>query len=397
MMKVEIIRHKTGDLLPLLLDDDNLPIPAPNEFIISRRALSPNTLVRNLRELAVLYRWLKREKIDLESRVLSKKTFTEAEIKGGLVEFLRRDQENRHSVKKMVVKPNTFNQRLTSIRQYLAWYFDVTIGSLPSDSQNFDQIRENKNRLLNLLESSFISAPPTNRSIRKGLNAKEIDYLMTILDPSNQYGFSRDPAVCYRNYVLTMIMLYYGLRPGELLSLKVEDIEIGAISNIRVVRRKPDPTDTRKPRPEIKRNGRVLPIDDLSFAKNLDTYITEWRDVLEDKADKESDYLILSDDGNPLSQSSITQLYQLIRKKYSSELPPHLTAKALRHSFSSQMERVLRMSGMGEDNRKQALAYLRGDSSLSSQEVYIAQEIEEQANIALKKYQQNLILEDVPW
>ena len=117
-MKVEIIRHKTGDLLPLLLDD--LPIPALNEFIISRRALSPNTLVRNLRELADLYRWLKRENIDLESRVSSKKAFTEAEIKGGLVEFLRRDQENRHSVKKMVVKPNTFNQRLTSIRQYLA-------------------------------------------------------------------------------------------------------------------------------------------------------------------------------------------------------------------------------------------------------------------------------------
>jgi hypothetical protein len=99
-MKVEIIRHKTGDLLPLLLDDDNLPIPAPNEFIISRRALSPNTLVRNLRELAVLYRWLKRENIDLESRILSNNAFTEAEIKGGLVEFLRRDQENRHSVKK---------------------------------------------------------------------------------------------------------------------------------------------------------------------------------------------------------------------------------------------------------------------------------------------------------
>ncbi len=397
MMKVEIIRHKTGDLLPLLLDDDNLPIPAPNEFIISRRALSPNTLVRNLRELAVLYRWLKREKIDLESRISSKQAFTEAEIKGGLVEFLRRDQENRHSVKKMVVKPNTFNQRLTSIRQYLAWHFDVTIGSLPSGSQSFDQIRENKNRLLNLLESSFISAPPSNRSIRKGLDANEIEYLMTILEPTNQYGFSRDPAVRYRNYVLTIIMLYYGLRPGELLSLKVEDIEIGAISCIRVVRRKPDPTDTRKPRPEIKRNGRVLPIDDLSFAKNLDTYITEWRDVLEDKADKESDYLILSDDGNPLSQSSITQFYQLVRKKYSSELPAHLTAKALRHTFSSQMERVLRISGMEEDKRKQALAYLRGDSSLSSQEVYIAQEIEEQANIALKKYQQNLILEDVPW
>jgi hypothetical protein len=80
----------------------------------------------------------------------------------------------------MVVKPNTFNQRLTSIRQYLAWYFNVVIDSLPSDSQSFDQIRENKNSLLDLLESSFINAPPTNRSIRKGLNAKEIGYLTIV-------------------------------------------------------------------------------------------------------------------------------------------------------------------------------------------------------------------------
>ena len=194
-----------------------------------------------------------------------------------------------------------------------------------------------------------------------------------------------------------MIMLYYGLRPGELLSLRVEDVEIGAISSIRVERRSPDPLDMRKPRPQIKRNGRVLPINDQVFAKSLDIYITEWRDFLEDKSDKESDYLILSDDGEPLSQSSITQFFQLLRKKYSNDLPSHLTAKALRHSFSSQMERTLRNSGMEEDKRKQALAYLRGDSSLASQDVYIAQEIEEQAKVALKKYQRNLILEDIPW
>jgi len=58
-----------------------------------------------------------------------------------------------------------------------------------------------------------------------------------------------------------MIMLNYGLRPGELLSLRVEDIEFGAISAIRVTRRPPNPNDKRNPRPQIKRNGRVLPID----------------------------------------------------------------------------------------------------------------------------------------
>ena len=69
----------------------------------------------------------------------------------------------------------------------------------------------------------------------------------------------------------------------------------------------------------------------------------------------------------------------------------------MRHSFSSQMERTLRYSGMDEDKRKQALAYLRGDSSLSSQDVYIAQEVEEQAKVALQKYQRDLIMEDIPW
>ncbi len=396
-MKVETISHESGDLLPLLLDSDGMPIPAPNEFIISRRSLSPNTLTRNLRELSVLYLWLENENIDLDSRIRGKLFFNEAEIKGGLVEFLRRDHEKRTKVTKMVVTPHTFNQRLTTVRLYLAWFLDVLIGDVPYSSIDYEHILDNKKRLLGFLETSFINAPPTNKSQKKGLNAREVDFLISVLNPANKQVYGRDPAVRYRNNILTMIMLYYGLRPGELLSLRVEDIEIGAVSSIRIERRPQDPLDTRKPRPQIKRNGRVLPIDDPVFAKNLDTYITEWRDLLEDKSEKESDYLILSDEGEPLSQSSITQFFQLLRNRYSDELPPQLTAKALRHSFSSEMERVLRNSGMEEDKRKQALAYLRGDSSLSSQDVYIAQEVEEQATIALRKYQRDLILEDVPW
>lgn len=114
-----------------------------------------------------------------------------------------------------------------------------------------------------------------------------------------------------------------------------------------------------------------------------------------DRSDKESDYLILSDDGMPLSQSSITQIFQILPEKYQNNLPSHLTAKTLRHTFSSQMEKTLRISGMEEDQRKQALAYLRGDSSLISQNIYIAQEVEDQAKIALLNYQRSLILDDI--
>lgn len=71
-------------------------------------------------------------------------------------------------------------------------------------------------------------------------------------------------------------------------------------------------------------------------------------------------------------------------------LPEILTPKSLRHTFSSRMEQVLRAAGMEEDRRKQALAMLR-DSSLESQSVYIAQEVEEQARRALSDYQKKLI------
>ena len=306
-MKVETIAHESGDLLPLLLDRDGMPIPAPNEFIISRRALSPNTIIRNLRELSVFYLWLERQGINLDSHIYSERSFSEAEIKGSMVEFLRRDHDKRRRVKKLVVTPNTFNQRLMTIRQYLVWYFDVAICSLPTSSKDYELILENKKRVLGFIETSFIEAPPTNKSNRKGLDGNEVDYLLSVLDPESDKGFGKFPAVKHRNYIITMIMLYYGLRPGELLSLRVEDVEIGAISSLRVERRSPDPSDGRKPRPQIKRNGRVLPIDDPIFAKSLDQYIMHWRDVLEEKSESETEYLILSDEGEPLSQSSITQ------------------------------------------------------------------------------------------
>lgn len=82
-MRIVTVGHKTGDLLPILLDDNELPIPLPNEFLLSRRHLSTNTLLRNLRELSVLYRWLANKQIVLECRLRNGRLFTEAEYCGG--------------------------------------------------------------------------------------------------------------------------------------------------------------------------------------------------------------------------------------------------------------------------------------------------------------------------
>lgn len=386
LMKVKVVTHPTGEQIPIILDYDGLPIPAPNEYLLSRRDKSTNTLVRNARELSILYKWLYREQIDLRKKLTDPVSFNSAQINSVLVEQLRQNREQSKAV-----SPITFNQRLTTVRQFINWYMSVLISQLPYSSNKFKSLSERKNVFNEWLSSSFISAPPSRKHLKKGLSKEESNFLMNILDPTSIHSFGINEAVKYRNFISVGLMIYCGLRPGELLSLRVEDITIGGISSVSIVRRKPDLGDIRKPRPQVKRNGRLLPIENPELAKCLNEYIVDLREVLEDKSEIESDYLILSDEGEPLSQASITQFFHLLRNKYNQDLPENLSAKSLRHTFSSRMEIAMREAGLSEQRRREALAHLRGDSSLSSQDVYIAQAVEESAKEALRKYQCSLV------
>lgn len=388
LMKVKVVTHPTGEQIPIILDYDELPIPAPNEYLLSRRDRSTNTLIRNARELSLLYEWLYREQIDLRQKLTAPVSFNSAQINSVLVEQLRQNREQSKAV-----SPITFNQRLTTVRQFINWYMSVLISQLPYSSNKFKSLSERKSIFNEWLSNSFMSSPPSRKYLKKGLNNEESSFLINILDPTSINSFGTNEAVKYRNFISVGLMIYCGLRPGELLSLRVEDITIGAISSVNVVRRKPDIGDTRKPRPQVKRNGRLLEIGNLDLVKCLNKYIVDLREILEDKSDFESEYLILSDEGQPLSQASITQFFHLLRNKYNQDLPDNLSAKSLRHTFSSRMEIIMRASGVSEQKRREALAHLRGDSSLSSQDVYIAQAVEESARAALIKYQSTLVEE----
>lgn len=386
-MQVRMISHPSGELMPILLGKDDLPVCMANEFILGRRALASNTLIRNLRELAILHEWAEFHGMDMTNFISGGSAFNEAFVRGSLVESLRLDRSNQ----KVAVSPHTFNQRLTTIRQYFSWSCDLHLSSLSSSDHNYEIVLRRKNSICKWLDSCFINSPPSLKIVRKGLNDAEVSNLLTLLNPGNVLALGRDIAVKHRNYVMTMLMLSLGLRPGELLSLRVEDIEIGACCAVKIVRRRPDKDDLRKPRPQIKRNSRIIPIVDQSFSKCIDQYILIWRESLEKNSKKVTDYLILSDEGEPLSQSSVTQFFRMLRCRYQSMLPANLSAKSLRHTFSSKMEKLLRESGLDEDRRRKALAMLRGDSSLNSQSIYIEQEIEDIAKISLRNYQKRIL------
>lgn len=390
-MYIEIITHESGFQLPILLDSNGLPIPTPNEFILSKITLGLNTQKRNLRELAIFLKWINSNDINLWERIQSHRLFSEPELTGGLGNALRRSQETRTKVKKIVVTPRTFNQRLLTIIEFMNWCFNIEMNLIEDGDKRFSQFRDKKNIVLKTLQRMFISSPPTNKSLSKGLTEKQLKFLLWIINPANPEAFGLDKVVKFRNYVIVSMLASFGLRPGELLSLRVNDIELGAISALRVFRRPVDKADDRKPRPCIKRNGRIFAIEERTLIKHIDEYILNWREISLANSSKDTEYLILSDEGIPLSQSTVTHLFQRLRNAYPNDLPRNLTAKSLRHSFSANLERQLTKMGVDENNRASALAEARGDSSTKSQLVYLEEEIKSRVEIALTHYQKAIL------
>lgn len=399
-MKLDIIHHPSGEQIPLILDNDGFPVAAPNEWLLSRRALSANTLTRNARELVISLSWFEEKGIDLESRIRSDRMFTEAEINGGLVEKLRHSVKDRTigsgvggrslsriGSAKVAVGEETFNQRLSTTRAFLVWYFDVQLASLSSQDPVFLRVQHHLELVKRLIDKAFITQSSPVSSMKKGLSEIDGETLKAAVFYQNPDAYGKSEAVLFRNYICVMIMLMYGLRMGELLSLRVEDIVFGRISELRVVRRPADSNDPRSKKPKVKRLGRVIPLDNLKFERELAEYIEIHREAMMDSADAdEHSYLIVSDMGGPLSMSSLGEYFRKVRKAFPEVLPSNLTSKMMRHTFSMRVEKKLREAGYDEDSRRQALAGLRGDSTLSAQDTYIRAGIVEEANKTLSEY-----------
>ncbi|MBE2211781.1 MAG: site-specific integrase [Xanthomonadaceae bacterium] len=386
-MRIVSIIHPAGHEMPMLVDKDGLPIPDANEWLFGRRSQAPTTQSRVLSELVPLCRWAEDNAIDVRQRIEGGQGFTEAEIISGLVETLRLNFNSKDAKKR--VSNSVFNLRLATCNAYLKWMCNECIARLASDDRRVDRIVAIKGLVHDWLTQSATAQPVSQNPSAKALTADQQSALAELLHPKIR-GLGGTLAAKYRNFVAIMLMLLCGLRRGELLSLRVEDVTFGAIPSIQVRRRSPDPDDKRRPRPRVKRLPRTLALDPF-LAHFINDYVMVHREVLLERSKTDTPYLIVSDEGDPLSISRIYALCVELRRKLKGVVPDNFSPHSLRHSFSESMEQALRNAGLDESRRAQALALLRGDTSLDSQNVYIEREIRERANLVLSKYQGSLV------
>jgi len=228
---------------------------------------------------------------------------------------------------------------------------------------------------------------------------------MGIVEPLNDYN-PYTLSVRQRNYLLFKILYDTGLRAGEVLQLKIADINFSQ-SEIMVRTRHDDPEDTfRKDEPNAKTLERDIPISE-ELRDQIRDYILKERRFIPNT--QKHGFLFVSykgiTKGSPLSsiqfsriveKASINEELTRFIKNNGILVNRQITRHGFRHNFNNKLSRVIdqenkkandegRMHDVISDKKEiEQRMYINGHKSEKSAEVYNLRHTKEKAEKLLK-------------
>ena len=177
-------------------------------------------------------------------------------------------------------------------------------------------------------------------NVYKTIEEEDLEILLSVIDPQCELN-PFDKKVRHRNQLIVIILHSLGIRCGELLNLRVEDIDFAA--QMLFIRRRADSIeDTRVNQPLVKTLERNLPMSD-ELTRLLHSYITGERKANIRK--KKHGYLFITHKegetrGDPLSVPSYHKIIYRLRSIDSglSELTGHKFRHTWNYLFSKLMD-----------------------------------------------------------
>lgn len=218
-------------------------------------------------------------------------------------------------------------------------------------------------RQLRTLQRSFSqlrnapTARPASQTARS-LPADVLEDMFELVDPTSRRNPFRTTAARWRNYTMVLILFQLGLRRGELLLLTPDSIH--SEFDFRLGRQvywlsisQPDCEDTRASPPRLKNSwaARDLPLSHTLISA-IDIYTSQYR------GDPPHGFLFTSAQQLPLSEQSVEEVFQVIKRKLGQSARKSLAARAgdqlsphsLRHTAS--VVRYQRFSSSGMDHEE---------------------------------------------
>lgn len=313
----------------------------PTLFITSQirnPGRSSATIESTLRSIQLLLAYLHAHRIDLQQRVLRRQYLALHELEA-LCDWTQHsfDGTGRPGPADVAtpVSKAHYSNRLDRIATYLKWFAETLLGirRTPDDDKAIHDI----------LKAIRGRKPPCQRGTPlrdRALTEEQHNRLLQVIRPDHPSNPFTDRRTAERDKLAVEILLHLGMRRGELLALKVPDINWQTLS-VSINRTADDPEDTRTSQPTAKTLARDLPLPS-ELADSIDQYIRGARRQT-NGANRHRFLLVVHrkgpHEGQPLSQPGLTKVFATLCRSdpLLADLHPH----ALRHTWNFKFSKAL--------------------------------------------------------
>lgn len=376
-----VINSRTGE-----------PLFDPNLYMMTnvrKESVSINSMEAVAGSLVLFYRFLYMREIDIVDRITRLKFLSSHEI-DALADFASENFKNRKKLSgSRGVKEPTKYSRLTFICHYLDWlcrYHLPHSVDVNLDDKIMRMVVDLKNKRPN--SDGYRDYIP-----EKSLTKAQRDILFKVVSVESELNpFS--PEVQARNRLIIVLLFSYGIRAGELLNLRISDINF-ASSSITIQRRANDKSDPRVKQPLVKTRGREFTSDEEVMSELYHYILNDRRKI---KNAKKNDFLFITykkgnTQGKPLSMSAYRKIINTI-----SQCSPELyglTGHQLRHTWNDNFSSMSDAHDLSEVGEGQCRGYLMGWVPGSEMEkIYNRRHIITEAN-KISRYVQKKIIKEM--
>ncbi|MGC0154296.1 tyrosine-type recombinase/integrase, partial [Chromobacterium vaccinii] len=388
---IRTITLANGERFPLPVERaSGIPLYKPTLFILTevrQRNRATATILRTLRELVVFFDFLADHDILLEERLASGQLLSLWEI-DALAQRCRqcasesdrietdqasRPEANVMSLEKVrmrrsktapeIVAPQTAANRIRTIHTYLEWLTSSYISGHALTPEHNAMLRAAAADVLGSLLQRIPKSKARNvLRQREGLPNEILERILAVIDPASPENPWRDRFVRSRNVLIFYLLRTLGLRRGELLNIKISDIDFRK-NEIRILRRPDDPADPRIYQPRVKTRERILPLSE-SLVSTIEHHILHERARVPG-AGKQIFLFITERTGKPMSLASLNKLFRVLRTKLP-DLPEDLSPHVLRHDWNDEFSERMDAKKIPEVEEQRYRSYLMGWSPTSN-------------------------------
>jgi integrase len=363
-MRVHRIQLSSGnDLSYALLDENDHPISVVSDFMqyLRARGFSPNTLSAYAYDLLHFMTFLHAQQLTYQEfspphavaflEYLSTLPSRTQARRLGLV--LATTTDDGSSTTRL--SPTTVNRTIATVSSFYEYL--ILAGQFAERENPIQQVADPALARVSERHRPFMGHVSRQRPIRRAVRVKTVQRVPRPMD-DNQISQLLDSLKLRRDKAMLLLMLHGGLRPGEVLSLHLEDLQYGRKRVIIRYR-----TDHPKRARTKSRTERVVDLLQPETLQSVSDYV-----MFERPTDTESPYVFLVGGrgkrcGEPLGYHALVKLFERHCERLGIRTP-WVTPHALRHTHATRMWE----KGMRELTLQKRL----GHASAESTRIYTA-------------------------